>query len=172
MLLPRSELVELIGNMATQHGLRLYDVDLPRGSQGVLRVFVCRAAMTQVDAVSLSDAAASITHSGITHSDCAALSKAILEAPQAEDILPGDCQLEVSSPGVNRRLNCVEHFQEAVGERVLIKVKPGMVGPVMGILVEVSEEQVVVDSSGERITVPMGSIKNAHVDFPFDSASV
>ncbi len=157
MLLTRSEIVELLSNLVAQHGLRLYDVDLPRGAQGVLRVFVCRG---------------SATTSRITHSDCAALSKSILEAPQVEDVLPGDCQLEVSSPGINRRLNNAEHFQEAVGERVLIKVKPGMVGPVKGILVEAGDEQLVVESSGERITVPMGLIKSAHVDFPFDSASV
>jgi ribosome maturation factor RimP len=157
MLLTRSEIVELLSGMAAQHGLSLYDVDLPRGAQGVLRIFVCRG---------------SAATSKITHSDCAALSKSILEAPQVEDILPGECQLEVSSPGVNRRLNTIEHFQEAVGERVLIKVKPGMVGPVKGILVEAVNEQLVVESGGERITVPMGLIKSAHVDFPFDSASV
>ena len=57
---------------------------------------------------------------GVSISDCALVSRAILNLPESEDILPGNTVLEVSSPGVNRRLSLRKHFEQAVGERIKV----------------------------------------------------
>lgn len=47
---------------------------------------------------------------------------AILEE---DDPIPGRYTLEVSSPGVERRLNRPAHYERAVGELVVVKMRPG-----------------------------------------------
>jgi hypothetical protein len=55
--------------------------------------------------------------------ECAKLSKRIIDLEDAEELMPGETLLEVSSPGINRRLRRPEHFARAVGERVKITVE-------------------------------------------------
>ena len=41
------------------------------------------------------------------------------------DPLPGRYTLEVSSPGLERRLRTKEHFEAAIGEHVTVRTAPG-----------------------------------------------
>ncbi len=64
--------------------------------------------------------------------DLAAISQAtaaVSDALDAADVVPGGrYELEVSSPGVERRLRRPEHFQRFVGAEVAFKLKPGVEG--------------------------------------------
>lgn len=173
MILTKTEITALLSELALQHGLRIYDVDLPRGRRGTLRVYVYKGVEP--------------ANSGVTHGDCASFSKTILDANAVDDLLPGECRLEVSSPGVNRRLSTAEHFRGAVGERVLVKLREtvcvtGVQGDnkqgeklkttVRGILTEFKEDKIIVDIENGQVEVSLHSIKSAHVDFPFGSSNV
>jgi ribosome maturation factor RimP len=182
-MLTKSGIVELLTNMAAQHGLRVYDIDLPRGNRGILRVFVSKSSMvlsessleqkyiTQQDATEVPRLG---QVSQISHDDCSALSRTILSSERVEELLPGDCQLEVSSPGINRRLVTLEHFEEAIGERVQVKTKGGLEegkgASFLGTLVEVLEGNLGIEVVGksEPMIVKFAQVKSAHVDFPFD----
>jgi ribosome maturation factor RimP len=160
-MLTKDEIEEVIGSLAEKRGLRVYDIDLPRGRRGVLRVFVCKGAPKL---------------SQITLDECAALSQDIIGHDVVESILPGEVRLEVSSPGVNRKLSSSQHFEEAVGERIRVKIRGAKedaedsAGSVVGILEGFEEGVLALKEEGSEVLrkIETAAIRSAHVDFPFD----
>ena len=80
--------------------------------------------------------------------------------------LPGGGRytLEVSSPGLERKLRKPEHFRRAVGCEVALKLLPGGEGErrVRGFLDEVDEGQVtVLKPDGGRAVIPLASVSAA-----------
>jgi ribosome maturation factor RimP len=62
---------------------------------------------------------------GVDTSTLATVNRAIGPILDEDDPIPGRYTLEVSSPGVERRLARLEHYQRAVGEDVVVKLVPG-----------------------------------------------
>jgi ribosome maturation factor RimP len=93
---------ELTPLLAAQ-GLDLVDVEVGRG---LVRVTVDRPG-------------------GIDLEGLAAANRTVSAALDELDPLPGRYTLEVSSPGVERRLRSPEHFARAVGETVSVRTVPG-----------------------------------------------
>ena len=60
---------------------------------------------------------------GIGLDDCEKVSLAVSALLDVEDPLPGQYNLEVSSPGLDRTLKKVEHFQRFVGEEVKVQMR-------------------------------------------------
>jgi ribosome maturation factor RimP len=59
---------------------------------------------------------------GIDAEDCASVSHALLDSIEADDPLPGDFAIEVSSPGLDRVLRTPEHFARFVDNRVKVEL--------------------------------------------------
>lgn len=59
---------------------------------------------------------------GVQLDDCAAVSRMLAEAKELDDAVPGTYNLEVSSPGVERPLRRLSHFQKVVGAMVEVKL--------------------------------------------------
>lgn len=59
---------------------------------------------------------------GIDAEDCAKVSHALLDSIEADDPLPGDYSIEVSSPGLDRVLRTPEHFARFVDNRVKVEL--------------------------------------------------
>jgi ribosome maturation factor RimP len=59
---------------------------------------------------------------GIDAEDCASVSHAVLDSIEADDPLPGDFAIEVSSPGLDRVLRTPEHFARFVDNRVKVEL--------------------------------------------------
>jgi ribosome maturation factor RimP len=87
-------------------GLRLYDVEVSGGPRATVRVTVDRPGGVDLEAI-------------------AAASEAVSRALDADPALPvagrGSYTLEVTSPGLERRLRTPDHFRGAVGSPVSIK---------------------------------------------------
>ena len=62
---------------------------------------------------------------GITTDVLANVNRNIGPILDQHDPIPGRYTLEVSSPGVERRLNTLAHYRRAVGENVIVKLFPG-----------------------------------------------
>ncbi|MHB8221047.1 MAG: ribosome maturation factor RimP [Acidimicrobiales bacterium] len=62
---------------------------------------------------------------GVDLDSIAAAHKVVSAALDVMDPIPGRYTLEVSSPGVERRLRTPEHFAQAVGEVVSVRTVPG-----------------------------------------------
>jgi ribosome maturation factor RimP len=84
-------------------GVDLYDIQLTKEHKtNILRVFIT-------------------SKNGVSLEDCAKVSRMISPLLDVEDPISGKYNLEVSSPGIERKLKSLHHFQCSVGENVKIK---------------------------------------------------
>lgn len=60
---------------------------------------------------------------GVTLDECARISNVLVESPALEEVLPGEYNLEISSPGIERPIRTIEHFQLAKNEGFQVDVK-------------------------------------------------
>ncbi|MGM9977642.1 MAG: ribosome maturation factor RimP [Clostridium sp.] len=103
---------------------------------------------------------------GISITDCEALSRRVSDVLDVEDPIDKAYYLEVSSPGLNRRLFTDEHFKKFVGREVLVKLNGNIEGKknIKGLLKEVSEENIIVEDDEKAITIPKSKIKAANLE--------
>src|SRR5271169_5138844 len=60
---------------------------------------------------------------GVTHEDCANLSREVATILDVEDAVPGSYTLEVSSPGLDRKLVRPADFERFTGSRVRVTTR-------------------------------------------------
>ena len=65
---------------------------------------------------------------GVDVEDCAAVSRRIEEALDADDFIPSAYLLEVSSPGLERELYSIEDFSKFAGRRIKAKLASAING--------------------------------------------
>jgi ribosome maturation factor RimP len=58
---------------------------------------------------------------GVTIDELAPMSRRLGDVLEVHDVVPGHYTLEVSSPGVNRRLRRPDHFRRYVGEKIRVR---------------------------------------------------
>lgn len=98
---------------------------------------------------------------GVTLDDCVRASRAIDALLEAHDPVPGPYLLEVSSPGVERRLWEPRHYAQAVGKAVRVRTKSG--GSHQGRLLGLEGETVVLEGERGPQAVPLAEIALARV---------
>ena len=130
---------DLAAPLVEAESARLYDVE---HNGGVLRVLV--------------DADGGIGLDAITR-----LARAIGRELDEHDPIPGRYTLEVSSPGLERRLRTPEHFRGAVGARVKVKTVGDFDGPrrVAGVLAGADDDGVEIReaAAGDGAEVSAGA---------------
>ena len=96
---------EMAERVATSEGLHLVDVEL-KGSNAnaLLRVYIDKAA-------------------GVSHADCQLVSEQLSAMLDVEDPFPGRYVLEVSSPGLDRKLTKPSDFTYFVGRRARLVLR-------------------------------------------------
>ena len=82
-----------------------------------------------------------------------------------EDPLPGQYALEVSSPGLDRRLSKPAHFARFLGEVVKVKLRMPQDGRrnYRGTLLSANEENIEVEVDGEAHRLPIKTIELARL---------
>jgi ribosome maturation factor RimP len=75
----------------------------------------------------------------------------------------GEYRLEVSSPGIERKLIKPEHFKSSIGEKVSITTKAKE--KYKGSLKSANNESIIVDVDGEEITINQNEIVKARTYF-------
>ena len=141
------ELNELLEPTIARLGYELSDLELKVGGKhGVLRLFIDKA-------------------DGIGLDDCEKVSRAVSALLDVEDPLPGHYDLEVSSPGLDRKLTKVEHFQRFAGETLKVQMRFPIEGRrrFRGTLVSSDDENIVVEVDGESHTLPVATIDTARL---------
>ena len=96
------------------------------------------------------------------------LSRVLSNALDDDDPIPGRYTLEVSTPGVERRLRRAGHFAGAIGETVNIRTTPGTNGRrrIVGNLISVDGEFITIDESNrETVTIHIDEIEKARTVF-------
>lgn len=146
-------------------GVTLFDIEM---QSNVLRVYIYKTDPQSVKEAGVSEDGGK----GITVDDCAKLSHRLTDHPLAEEIIPGEMLLEVSSPGINRKLSRPQHFAGAIGERVRVKftLEGSPTRVVRGKVEDAKEEafKLLDEEQGAALMVPYSSVKEARIDFRFD----
>jgi ribosome maturation factor RimP len=143
----RDELIGLLEPTIERLGYELSDLEVRIGGKhGVLRVFIDEP-------------------NGIGLEDCEKVSLAVSAILDVEDPLPGHYDLEVSSPGLDRKLTKIEHFQRFTGEAVKVQMRFPIEGRrrFRGTLVSSDDENIVVEVDGVSHTLPVATIDTARL---------
>ena len=103
---------EIADRVAASSGLEVVDVEfLGGGKARMLRVFLDKPA------------AGTDPLAGVTHEDCANFSREFGTILDVEDVMPGSYTLEVSSPGLDRKLVKAADFTRFTGSRVKLTTR-------------------------------------------------
>ena len=143
----RARLREVVEPVVAGAGYDLEDLTISRaGRRFVVRVVVDRDGGLDLDAVAEVSRAVS----------------AALDAAEEStgELVAGEYQLEVSSPGVDRPLTLPRHWRRNVGR--LVKV-----GPITGRVVAVDATGVMLDVAGERTTIGHDDLGPGRVQVEF-----
>jgi len=113
MALELDSVREIAERVAASSGLEVVEVEF-RGSGKalMLRVFLDKPWAAGGDPLV-----------GVTHGDCANFSREFGTLLDVEDAVPGSYTLEVSSPGLDRKLTKASDFERFVGSRVKLTTR-------------------------------------------------
>ncbi|MGA2746419.1 MAG: ribosome maturation factor RimP [Candidatus Sulfotelmatobacter sp.] len=111
---------EIAERVAASSGLEIVEIEfLGGGKARMLRVFLDKPA---AGPIAENDPPAGVTE-GVTHEDCANFSREFGTILDVEDVMPGSYTLEVSSPGLDRKLIKAADFTRFTGSRVKLSTR-------------------------------------------------
>ncbi len=164
--------LKLLAEQAAQaNSCELYDLEFVNGPMGrTLRVFISSSSAENKGSVSLND--------------CSSVSSSLSLLLDVEDVIAGGAyNLEVSSPGIERKLKTKNHFEGAVGETIKLNlsVPLGMcvseanenisksyakTKSLIGFLEKINLETIIIkDKKENRIEIPFSKLDKASVVF-------
>jgi ribosome maturation factor RimP len=145
----KQSLIVLLEPAVAAMGFELADLDAHFGRRGLVRLYIDRPG-------------------GVTLDDCQRVSEQIGAFLDVEDPLPGSYVLEVSSPGLDRRLRTVEHFERFKGDQARIELNDALEGRrrFTGRLAGVEGGSVLLEVDGETWRLPLNDIAVARLAPP------
>ena len=116
---------EIAERVAASSGLEIVEIEfLGGGKARMLRVFLDKAsAGPGAEPVRENDPVTEGITEGVTHEDCAKFSREFGTILDVEDVMPGSYTLEVSSPGLDRKLIKAADFTRFTGSRVKLSTR-------------------------------------------------
>ena len=99
----KQALIDLLEPPLQALGFELVDLDARIGGRGLLRLYIDR-------------------EPAVTLADCELVSEQIGAFLDVEDPLPGHYVLEVSSPGIERRLRTAAHFERFLYDEIRVEL--------------------------------------------------
>lgn len=139
------EVYNLVLRTVNELGLELYDVEYDGRN---LRVYIDMPG-------------------GVTINNCEEVSNLLSLRLDALDLIPHSYTLEVSSPGIERKLKNVEHFKKAVGKKIMVQKEKEYI---YGELLNADEKEItlrILESNnqkpGEIININYSEIKKAEI---------
>lgn len=102
---------------------------------------------------------------GILVENCATVSRQLSAVLDVEDPISSEYTLEVSSPGLERRLFTLEQFAAFVGDQVKIKLRSPVEGrrSFQGLIRSVEDQDVVVQMGEFEYLLPIDLIEKANI---------
>jgi ribosome maturation factor RimP len=142
---------EVAEPLIRHEGMEIVDIEFRREMRGpVLRFYLDR-------------------EGGVSLDDLAPLSRRLSDLLDVHDVVPGQYTLEVSSPGINRRLRRPEHFRRYLGKRVRVRTIEPLAErrTFVGTLQAVAAEGITVEVDGGLHVIPFASIAQANYEHEF-----
>ena len=150
-----SKIADIAERAATPAGIEIVEVELKgSGRSHLLRIYIDKP-------------------EGVTHADCELVSRAVGAALDLEDPIPGTYELEVSSPGVERKLGKWQDWQRFAGKKVKVVLKeplPLREGAELkhfdGVISRAENQTVTVElTGGTNVTFPVEQVDRANLKF-------
>jgi ribosome maturation factor RimP len=140
--------------VAASHGLDVVEIEFHGGAKHrILRVFIEKNAAERRHVAEPAPEAGADRLAGVTHGDCEAFSRDFGTVLDVEDLVPGaEYTLEVSSPGLDRKLHGLDDFRRFTGMLAKVQTFTPVAGNRhwQGRLTEVSEQSIRLDVSASR----------------------
>jgi len=141
----------LAERVAASEGLEIVDVQLlGGGGTRVLRLFIDKP-------------------EGVSHADCELMSQQVGTMLDIEDIIPGGkYTLEVSSPGVERKLSRPHDFERFTGKKIKVTLREKVEDKNhwMGILSDFSNGIITLEAAPDKtIQFPLEQVEKANLKF-------
>lgn len=144
-------ILEMAIPIAKECGCYIYDIEYAKeGKSRYLRIFADK-------------------DGGISLDDCEAISRRMSDALDEKDPIKENYVLEVSSPGIERKLKNPEHFESYIGEIVEI----GLFKPIndsktiLAELVGFEEGKITVSLDGEEMSIMQSETTYVKLHFEF-----
>ncbi|MCK5832298.1 hypothetical protein KAH81_01370 [bacterium] len=93
------------------------------------------------------------------------ISRHVSDLLDAEDIIPGFYNLEVTSPGLDRKLTNCEDFRRVEGERVRFTLVDGIVK--IGVVVSSIDGKIVIENENETEELNLKDIVKGKIEIEF-----
>ncbi len=141
------KLTDMLRPAVEETGKKLLGVEyISAGNNSVLRLFVDH-------------------ENGINVDDCAEVSRQVGAILDVEDPISSEYSLEVSSPGVDRPLFELSHFQQVIGEIVNVKLSVPLNGrrKFKGILAAIENDTLIVEVDGIDYELVINNVDKANL---------
>ncbi|GHE78795.1 ribosome maturation factor RimP [Thalassotalea profundi] len=141
------KLTEMLRPAVEEVGKELLGIEfVSAGKHSILRIFIDH-------------------ENGINVDDCAEVSRQVGAILDVEDPISSEYSLEVSSPGLDRPLFDLPHFQEVVGETINVKISMPLNGrrKFKGKLVSIENDTLIVNVDGEDYELIFSNIDKANL---------
>ena len=109
---------------------------------------------------------------GVSHEDCAGLSREFGEILDAEDLIETEYTLEVSSPGIERELYSLRDFEKFAGSLAKVKTKTAIEGRkhFRGKILKIEGEEIFFDDKqGGKFSFPYSAVAKANLEYDFEA---
>src|SRR5690348_12047331 len=145
-----SKIEEIADRVARSEGIEIVEVELKGGGRNqLLRISIDKP-------------------EGVTHGDCELISQQVGTILDVEDVVPGHYRLEVSSPGVERKLLKYKDFERFTGK----KIKAVLRDPIEnsrrweGTLASCADGLITLEvAEGKSIQFPFEQVEKANLKF-------
>lgn len=144
------QITAIVERVVTSEGLECVHCELlGSGARSILRVYIDKPG-------------------GVTTENCAEISRQLSAILDVEDLIPHRYVLEVSSPGIERRLYRPADYERFAGRAVKIRTVEPIEGRrnFHGMLMGLSDDRVILSAEqGVREEIPLGMIARASLEF-------
>jgi ribosome maturation factor RimP len=146
-----SKIEEIARRVAGSEGIEIVEVEVKGGGgQRLVRIFIDKP-------------------EGVTHGDCELVSQQVGTILDVEDVLPGGrYTLEVSSPGVERKLITPRDYERFQGKKARITLRDAVEGRRQweGTLSGMEGDAVTLETEpGKVLRFPFGQVEKANLKF-------
>jgi ribosome maturation factor RimP len=147
----QKQVEELAESLVSSEGMELVDLEYRgEGRRWVLRLFIDK-------------------EGGVTVDDCANISRELGDLLEVKNVIRRAYVLEVSSPGLNRRLRKKEDFSRFAGRKIKLQLASPLDGrkKIVGDLVGIEGESVIVAAPEGYYSVALEDIAKANLIYEF-----
>ena len=146
-----SRIAEIAERVAASEGIEVVETQVLGGGKArLVRIFIDKPG-------------------GVSHADCERMSKDVGTILDVEDVVPGGSYtLEISSPGVERKLSRPRDFERFVGQKAKIVLREPLENSRhwQGILAGFSDGLVTLEpEAGKTIQFPLAQVEKANLKF-------